>query len=290
MKCLRITEVRSQGLEGESAIQALRPQRIWPTKAEDIMELIVLGSGTAIPLNYRASPSMALRIGSELILFDMGPGTIRQLMKAGLSPEHIGRIFLTHFHPDHSADLVHFLFATKNPSILMKRAPFVITGACGLKPFINNLQKAYDPWLTLPSEIMGIEELDLGGPIQRDYGSFEITARPTNHTPNSLAYRLKGRAGKSIVYSGDTGFSEEIVDLARGADLLILECSFPDGQDVEGHLTPSQAGRIADMAGANKLLLTHFYPECLRTDASAQCRKSYSGELILANDLMHILI
>ena len=254
------------------------------------MELIVLGSGTAIPLNDRASPALAVRIGGELILFDMGPGTLRQLMKAGLSPENITRIFLTHFHPDHSAVLVHFLFATRNPSILVKRAPFVITAASGLRSFINDLQKAYDPWLTLPSEIMGIEELDLGGPIQRDYGHFEITAQPTSHTPNSLAYRLRGRAGKSIVYSGDTGFSEEIVDLARGADLLILECSFPDGQDVAGHLTPSQAGHIADIAGANKLLLTHFYPECLRTDVSAQCRKSYSGELILANDLLHILV
>jgi ribonuclease BN (tRNA processing enzyme) len=255
-----------------------------------LMELIVLGSGTAIPLNSRASPSLALRIGGELILFDMGPGTIRQLMKAGLNPAHIRRIFLTHFHPDHSADLIHFLFATRNPSTLLKREPFSITGAHGLGEFINGLQNAYDPWLTLPSEIMRIEELELGSPIQRDYKSYQITARPTLHTPNSIAYRLKNRAGSSIVYSGDTGFTEEIVDLAKGADLLILECSFPDGQETEDHLTPSQAGRIAEMAGVDKLLLTHFYPECLRTDASAQCRKAYSGELILASDFLHVLI
>jgi ribonuclease BN (tRNA processing enzyme) len=256
----------------------------------DIMELIVLGSGTAIPLNYRGSPALVLRIGREQILLDMGPGTLRQLKKAGLSPEHIGRIFLTHFHPDHSADLVHFLFATRNPSILMKREPFVIIGASGLKQFIKGLQKVYHDWLTLPSEIMEIEELDVGRPIKRDYGSFEITARASMHTPNSLAYRLKSQEGKSVVYSGDTDFSEEIVDLAKGADLLILECSFPDGQEVAGHLTPSKAGRIADLAGVDKLLLTHFYPECLRIDAAAQCRTSYGGELILASDLLHIHI
>ncbi|MBW2615942.1 MAG: MBL fold metallo-hydrolase, partial [Deltaproteobacteria bacterium] len=66
------------------------------------MELIILGSGTAIPLNHRASPSLALVIDGQLILFDMGPGTLRQLTKAGLNHEDIRRVFITHFHPDHT--------------------------------------------------------------------------------------------------------------------------------------------------------------------------------------------
>jgi ribonuclease BN (tRNA processing enzyme) len=95
-------------------------------------------------------------------------------------------------------------------------------------------------------------------------------------------------SGKSFVYSGDTGPCSEIVDLARGTDLLILECSFPDGDDLEGHLTPSQAGQIARSAGVNKLLLVHFYPEVLATDVAKQCRRTYAGELILGRDLLHL--
>jgi len=78
--------------------------------------------------------------------------------------------------------------------------------------------------------------------------------------------------------------------LARGADLLILESSFPDGQGIEGHLTPSQAGDIATRSGAKRLLLTHFYPECLKSDIETQCRKTYQGELILATDLMSLSV
>jgi ribonuclease BN (tRNA processing enzyme) len=252
------------------------------------MKIIILGSGTSIPLYYRASPSLALIIDDDLILFDIGPGSIRQLTRAGLSHEKIARIFLTHFHPDHTADLVHFIFTTRHAPILKNRGPFVITGAHGLKKFMSLLQEAYGHWLTLPSEIMRIEELDLRETVQRDYDSFRIITRPTMHTPNSLGYRVESRTGKSFIYSGDTAFCDEIVDLAKGADLLILECSFPEGEEVEGHLTPSQAGRIATLAGVNQLLLTHFYPECLSTDIAADCRKSYGGELILGSDLLQI--
>ena len=254
------------------------------------MELIILGSGTAIPMNDRASPSLALLIEGQLALFDMGPGALRQLTKAGLNHEEIKHVFLTHFHPDHTADLIHLLFATKNPTILKRRAPFTITGPHGTKEFIDGLKAAYRDWLTLPTEIMGIDELDAGGKDKRNYSGIGIMTCPVSHTPNSIAYRVEDGQGKIFVYSGDTGFCNEIVTLAEGADLLILEASFPDGEEVEGHLTPSGAGRIASLAGVKRLVLTHFYPECLATDIAAQCRRSFGGELTLGSDLLHLHI
>ena len=254
------------------------------------MQLIILGSGTSIPIADRASPSLALIFDSAPILFDMGPGTLRQLANAGLDYEKIEQIFITHFHPDHTADLVHFLFASRNPSTLKRRRPFVITGPKGLAGLVSSLQDTYPNWLTLPSDMMKIEEIETSGISTREYGGFKMTTGPTNHTPNSLAYRVETPDGKSIVYSGDTGFCDEVVDLAQGADLLILESSFPDGHEVEGHLTPSQAGLIASRANVSQLLLTHFYPECLATDIKAQCRKTYAGKLILGSDLMKISI
>ena len=254
------------------------------------MELIILGSGTAMPLSYRASPSLALMVCGDLILLDMGPGTLRQLTKAGLNHERISRIFITHFHPDHTADLVHLFFATKNPTVFGRRSPFAIIGPIGTKEFIQRLEMAYPGWISLPPEIMEIQELDPDEMTPREYPNFKILIRPTNHTANSLAYRVESRKGKSLVYSGDTAFCEEIVELAKGSDLLILESSFPDGEEADGHLTPSQAGRLASSAGVKRLVLTHFYPECLRTDIAAQCRSTYRGELILGGDLLQIRI
>jgi ribonuclease BN (tRNA processing enzyme) len=220
----------------------------------------------------------------------MGPGALRQITKAGLDYEKIELIFITHFHPDHTADLIHFLFASRIPSVIKRRNPFRVTGPIGMKDLIRSFQETYPNWLTLPSDIMEIEELEAGKISQRDYDGFRVIAGPTSHTPHSLAYRVENPKGRSIVYSGDTGFCDEVVDLAQGADLLILECSFPDGHEVEGHLTPSQAGLIATKANVSQLLLTHFYPECLATDIETQCRKTYQGKLILGSDLLRMAI
>ncbi len=254
------------------------------------MNLLILGSGTGTPLPYRASPSLALFAGRKVVLFDIGPGTIRQLTKAGIDHDGIEHIFITHFHPDHTADLIHFLFATRNPKVLQSREPFVITGPQGLKKFLAGLQSVYGKWLDIPDELITIEELNTKGPDRRSYPDYDILSIPVKHSPGSLAYRVYGKRRESVVYSGDTEYCSEIMDLAKGCDLLILECSFPEGQTVEGHLTPSLAGQIATLAGVKKLLLVHFYPEVLETDISRDCRRSYEGELILGRDMLRITV
>lgn len=252
------------------------------------MQLIILGSGTGRPMTDKASPALVLYTRSEITLFDMGPGTLRQLARIGINHCRISRVFITHFHPDHTADLVHFLFATMDPSTIETREPFLVVGPRGLEAFIRALQKAYPKWLDVPSHIMRIEELDTDKGEMRRYQGFHVHARHVRHTPQSLAYLILGQEGSSFVYSGDTAYCDEIVSLAEGSDLLILECSFPDHQVVEGHLTPSEAGRVATLAGVKKLLLLHFYPEALATDIARFCRENYRGELILARDLMHV--
>jgi ribonuclease BN (tRNA processing enzyme) len=254
------------------------------------MKLIILGSGTGNPSNDRASPALVLYTGSEITLLDIGPGTLRQLARIGITHERINRIFITHFHPDHTGDLVHFLFATKDPLTIETREPFLIAGPRGLETFIRGLQTAYGKWLDVPSHIMRVQELDTHGRETRKYENYRVETQSTKHTSHSLAYRIEGIKGHTLVYSGDTEYCQEIISLAKNCDLLILECSFPDDQPVEGHMTPSEAGRVATLAGVKKLLLLHFYPEVLATDIAISCRKTYKGELILARDLMHILL
>jgi len=252
------------------------------------MHLVVVGSGTGIPLADRASPALVFYTGAGPVLFDAGPGTCRQLARLGIPYDRIGQIFLTHFHPDHTADLIHFLFATRYPPVLRKRDPFMLVGPDGLAAFLMKLQKAYGTWIHIPPGIMTVEELSIQKPEKRTYALFELHSQPLKHTAQSLAYRVKSPEGKSFVYSGDTGFCQEMVDFARKADLLILECSLPEGGAVEEHLTPSQAGRIAALARVPRLVLVHFYPEVLETDIARECRKVYAGELILAQDLLHL--
>jgi ribonuclease BN (tRNA processing enzyme) len=255
------------------------------------MHLVILGSGTGIPRADRASPALVLTSMNKPILFDIGPGTLRQLDKMGIPHSRIGQIFITHFHPDHTVDLIHFLFVTRNPTVLAKREPFVIVAPMGFRDFLEGLHHAYGKWIEIPGEIMKVDELDTKKPDERIYAEFRIQSMPIPHTPQSLAYRVTSTSsGKSFVYTGDTGFTPELADFARSCDLLITEASFPEGQETEGHLTPSEAGRIAFLAQAGKLVLTHFYPEVLSTDIVSQCRRTFDGELILGRDFLHLTV
>jgi ribonuclease BN (tRNA processing enzyme) len=254
------------------------------------MEIIILGSGTTVPLAERASPSIAVFIDTLFLLLDIGPGTLRQLAVAGLMHEDIDYVALSHFHPDHTADLIHLIFATRHPPVLEKRKPFIVIGPRGCSRFLELLKRPYGTWLDLPAGLMEIDELDTTERDRRQFNSLTLLSAPMRHTAQSIGFRVEDSSGNIVVYSGDTGYCEGLVDLAESADLLILESSFPDGKGVEGHLTPSQAGEIAASSGVKRLVLTHFYPDCLKSDIEAQCRKTYRGELILATDLMRLSV
>ena len=110
------------------------------------------------------------------------------------------------------------------------------------------------------------------------------------HISESVGYRIEFKDGKSIALSGDTDYCKNIIDLAFGVDLLVLESSFPDEKKAEGHLTPSLAGRIGLETRCKRLLLTHLYPICDQFDILNQCKQVYKGEVILGEDLMKIKI
>lgn len=254
------------------------------------MNLIILGSGTGVPMADRGSPALVLTSMARPVLFDIGPGTLRQLIRVGIPHRRIGHVFITHFHPDHTADLVHLLFATRNPQVLQGREAFSLVGPKGLKALQEGLESAYGDWVRIPGRIMTTDELENGRDDQRSYPGFRIRSRPIPHTPHSLAYRVTSTAGRSFVYTGDTEFAPSLAEFARGCDCLITESSFPEDRAMEGHLTPSQAGRIAALAGVRKLVLLHFYPEVLSTDILSQCRKTFGGEIVLAKDRLHLTV
>ena len=114
-------------------------------------------------------------------------------------------------------------------------------------------------------------------------GEVTLETCKTPHTAESMALGVRAR-GARLVYTGDTGPSEELARWAAGCDLLLAECSLPDGEGIEIHLTPSQAGSLARAARARRLVLTHFYPQIEGTDPAAVAGKAFGGEVIAAND------
>ncbi len=248
----------------------------------------ILGSGTCVPSLKRSSCSILMKIRDKFLVFDSGAGTMHKLLENGVEIFDVSFVFYSHFHPDHTAELVPFLFANKYPDGSRRKIPLTLMAGKGFATFYDNLKNVYGHWIELAPDLLTIVELDNTGYDMREFDDFKVESFPVEHNPESIAYRITSPGGISTVYSGDTDFSENLVTLSKDADLLICESALPDELKVKGHLTPSLAGEIADRANVRKLVLTHFYPECDHVDIKKECRKTYSGPLLLAEDLMQI--
>ena len=248
----------------------------------------ILGSGTCVPSLKRSSCSVLMQIDSAKLLFDSGPGTMRRLLEVNTTIFDLNYIFCSHFHPDHTAELVPLIFATKYPDGNRRRTPLTIVAGRGFEDFLAGLKSVYGQWIEPAPGMLKTMELANNSRDSHRFKDFFVESAPVEHNEESIAYRITSAGGYSVVYSGDTEYSENLIALAKKADLLICESALPAGQGVKGHLTPSLAGEIATRAGVGKLVLTHFYPECDRVDIEQECRKTYSGVLALAKDLMRI--
>jgi ribonuclease BN (tRNA processing enzyme) len=249
------------------------------------MKITILGSGTCVPSLARSSCALLVQISGQNLLFDLGPGTMRRLLEAGVDIHDISHVFLSHFHPDHIGELVSFLFANKYPDENQRKIPLTICGGTGFRTFFDQLKSIYKEWIDLSGNL-NLLEFKAAGRDAHQFENFKVKTCPVNHREESSAYKITAPNGTTMVYSGDTDYSENLIGLAENADLLVCECALPDPLKVAGHLTPSLAGKIAAAANVKKLVLTHFYPQCEDADINAQCRKTYTGQLALATDLM----
>ena len=125
-------------------------------------------------------------------------------------------------------------------------------------------------------------------PHQAFRRGFTLRAARVPHIESSLAYRIEAE-GKTLVYSGDTDYSDALIELARGSDALIIECALPDDESKRsGHLTPGEVIETANRSGAKRVIVTHLYPVCDEMKVVERIRKSVRAEVTEARDLLQI--
>jgi ribonuclease BN (tRNA processing enzyme) len=253
------------------------------------MDLTILGSGTAVPSLRRGAPGYLVRAGGDLLVLDTGPGTMSRLLKQGVAHENVTHLLYSHNHLDHSGELAPWLFASRIPAS-SRVNPLTIIGSAAFLTMLDSLREIYGHWIDPATYNLDRIEMDGAARRRAAFSGWEVTVSPVNHIESSLAYRITSAQGRSLVYSGDTDVSDDLVELARGADLLLIEASSPDGRKIESHLTPSLAGEIASRAGVRKVVLTHFYPACDGVDMLAQLHRTYQGEAALAEDGMRLTV
>ena len=245
------------------------------------MKLTVLGSGTGISGPEKATSGFALQLPNETIVIDLGFGCFKNMQKAGIDYTKVNKIFFTHFeHLDHVNDLPALLFARH---VAVRPIQLEIFGGPGFKKFIENLFVAFPFFKGLGFKLKVSE---LKSFATKKLQNFTLTTKPMVHEPSSIAFRIEAN-GKSVVFAGDTAPNEKLVELSRGADLLIAECSFAE-KETSNHLNASQFANAASRAMVKKAMITHIYPEDEDKDFKALVAKGFKGEIILAKDLLQV--
>ena len=276
--------------------------------------LVLLGTaGGPTPKAKASAPAQAIVVGDRIYLVDCGDGVARQLALAKLPVRDLRAVFITHQHSDHNAGFGP-LFLLGWTAGLAK--PVDAYGPPPLIEMTSRLLDAYrfDIELRIADEgraplapLIRPHEITTGGKVFED-DRVRVTAALNDHPPirHSFAYRFDTE-DRSIVISGDTRYSENVVRLARGADVLVHEIvsrefwerpGSPQAPSVVKHILASHTdapdvGRVAAAAGVGTLVLSHYVPTegpGAPTDDEwvAGVRRHYSGSIVVGRDLMEL--
>lgn len=239
------------------------------------MRLTVLGSGTAQPQPDSPASGLLLRDGDDALLLDCGSGAVSRL-QAHLDPRELSAVIFGHFHGDHFLDLVplRYLFPWAGP--VPRHLPVHVPP--GGRPRIDALATAISERAGFFDDAFDVCEFDPDGDLR--VGGLRLAFRRARHYVPAWSLSVTDESGHRLVYLGDTGPSDALVEFAAGADLMILESTLAsaDEDDVErGHLTPTEAIAMARAARARRAWLVH-YPSARRAEIAEAC--AADGDLV----------
>ncbi len=248
------------------------------------MKLTVVGCSGSVP--GPESPASCYLVQAPFqgrtfsLVLDLGSGALGALYRY-LDPSQVDAFALSHLHPDHCLDLCgYYVVARYSPT-----GPWPAQPVYGPRGAGERLSRAY--------EVPRVEEATLAEHFDfRDWqatqeiGPFTVRTVPVDHPVEAYAMRIAHNApdGGILVYSGDTGPCNALVELASGADLLLVESSFLEGPDNPPglHLTGRQAAEIGASAGVGAVVLTHIPPWNDPDAVLNEALPHYSGPLSLA--------
>jgi ribonuclease Z len=273
----------------------------------------LLGTGNPRPTPDRFGPAILVEAGPERLLIDAGRGSTIRLFEAGGAPllSGITGVFLTHLHSDHVVGLpdlwlTGWMFNRASP--LPVRGPEGTTELCaGLMrafAFDVRMRRDVDERLAAAGVELQCEDIQEVTPFERN--GVRVTAFRVDHAPVEPAYGYRvDYKGRSVVFSGDTRYTERIVSAAAGADVVVHEVVSPEVERrrarvkdpavvdriIARHTTPEEAGRIFTAVKPRLAVYSHIVPSPTRAeDLVGPTRRTYAGPLEVGYDLMQIAI
>jgi ribonuclease Z len=281
-------------------------------RAQETFRVTLLGTGTPVLLPDRFGPATLVEAGDQKLLFDAGRGVAIRLAQIGVLPARLDALFITHYHSDHVNDVPDLWLTAWLPAGGGRTQPFRVIGPTGAKELMTNLERAYaadvririaDQKLPAEGAAVATEEFSSDGMVYERNG-VRVTAFEVDHGADikpAYGYRID-YSGRSVVISGDTRFSENLIRSGKGVDLLVhaIAGSKPELLQnrviryiLDHHTMPSEAATVFNRTQPKLAVYTHFV--LLETptvqaptieEIVAETRKTYSGPLQVGEDLM----
>ncbi|QCB46860.1 MBL fold metallo-hydrolase [Hydrogenophaga sp. PAMC20947] len=280
--------------------------------AADEFRVTLLGTGSPAPVMRRFGPGVLIQAGGKRLLIDAGRGVTQRLMQAGLRLGQVDAVLLTHLHSDHIVGLPDlWLTGWLEAGYAQRKGPLVVYGPVGTQNLMSGLAQAFD-WdikariadQGLDAKAIGSNVTELKPGVVFDAGGLKVTAIEVDHgelLQPAFAYRVDFE-GRSVTVSGDTRFSENLIDKAAGTDLLIHQVAAARPEllklpafkvIMEHHTSPEEAGTVFSRVKPRLAVFYHFVllgtpavPAVNEATVLELARKTYSGPLLIGEDLM----
>ena len=234
------------------------------------LHVVPVGVGTAYGAPGEAQSCYLFAAAGRSVAVDMGSGTLN-LLQRRIAPEALDAVVITHMHPDHCVDLMALrVYMVWGPGA---GATLPVHGPPGLRDRLAAFSgsEGWDTAFAFHDLAPGGGAIDLGDGLV-------LRHREVPHLPPTNAVRVE-HGGRAVCFSADCAPNDALVELARGCDVLLCECSFGAGDVPEGlpHMNARDAGSTAARAGAGRLLLVHGQPEFDRSAACAAAAEAFGG-------------
>ena len=293
---------------GSVAAQVSTPAPVRP----DEFRVTLLGTGSPAPVMQRFGPGVLVQVGGKTLLIDCGRGTTQRLMQSGLRLGQVDALFLTHLHSDHIVGIPDlWLTGWLETNYAQRKGPFVVFGPAGTQGMMDGLLKAYDWDIKARIADQDLKPANIRAEVSEfkpgviyEQGGVKVTAIEVDHgelLKPAFGFRVD-YAGRSVTISGDTRFSENLIDKAMGTDLLIHQVAAvreallasPVFKVILSHHTrPEEAGTVFTRVKPKLAVYYHFVllgtpaiPAVTEKDVIDMTRKTYSGPLLIGEDLM----
>jgi ribonuclease Z len=299
----------------------IQPQENLQPEYHEDMKVILLGTGSPRAFYGRAKPAVAVLAGHKVFLVDCGGGVVDQLIKAGVMPQRVSDVLLTHHHYDHNGGFFDVFITSWRTHITPEHVfegrstPLQVYGPETTKEIIGKMRESFEFDVKLRvsynlSDEAGarIEYTERNEGVVYEKDGIKITAFEVDHRPvyPAVAYKFEYN-GKSVVISGDTIPVANMLKYSQGVDLLLHEAYNKEWLDTliqqypaydkalsnpaKYHTTTLEAAEIAKQAGVKHLVLTHHIPApAANEDAEEEyilgMRDIYQGPITVGRDLM----